>query len=76
MWPLRVVEVNDATKFQLADFSGRDGHLVEPLALKDTIGTLRNGVFQRVSALGHANAYSVLLKLGYISVTTILATAV
>ena len=76
MRSLRVVEVNDTAKFQLADFSGRDGHLVEPLAFEDAVGTLRDGIFQRVSTLGHANADAMLLELGYISVTTILAATI
>ena len=76
MRSLRVVEVNDTAKFQLADFPGRDGHLVEPLAFEDAVGTLRDGIFQRVSTLGHANADAMLLELGYISVTTILAATI
>ena len=76
MGPLRIVKVNNACEFHLADFTGRNGHLVEPFALEDTIGTLCNGIFQRIPALGHADTYAVALELGHICIAAVLATAV
>ncbi len=76
MWPLCVVKVYNAGKFQLTVRPCRNGHLVEPFALEDTIGTLCNGIFQRIPALGHADIYAVALELGHICIAAILATAV
>lgn len=76
MGPLRVVEAYNAGKFHLAEISGRDGHLIEPLALEDTVGALRDGILQWITALGHTDADAMALELGHICIAAVLAAAV
>ena len=76
MRPLSVVEADYALQNSPAFIAGSDSHLVQPFRLQDAVGSLRNGVFKRISALGHADAYTVLLELRYIRIATVLAAPV
>ena len=69
---LIVVEPDDTFQDDLTFGPGGDGHLVEPFALEDAVGALGYGIFQRIPALGHTNADSVLPQLRHVRITTVL----
>lgn len=76
MWPLGVVEAYDPLQFGPAFLAGGYAHLVQPFRLQYAVGAFRHGVLERVSALGHADAYPVPLQFRHIRVAAVLASPV
>ena len=76
VWEFCVVEQDDTFKFLLAYLPCGYSHLIEPLSLKDAVGTLSHRILQRVAALRHTDTYIVSFLFLYISLATILAATV
>lgn len=76
MGAFRVVEVDYALQDGLALLMCGYGHLVQPFALEDAVGAFGDCILKRIAALGHADAYAVLLEFGHIRVAAILASTV
>lgn len=76
VWPLGVVEAYDPLQFGPAFLAGGYAHLVQPFRLQYAVGASRHGVLERVSALGHADAYPVPLQFRHIRVAAVLASPV
>ena len=76
MRPLCVVEADYALQDSPAFIAGGNSHLVQPLCFQYSVGALRDGVFKRISALCHADAYTMDLQLSHIGVAAVLASSV
>ena len=76
MRPLRIVEADYSLQDSPAFIAGSDGHLVQPLCFQYSVSALRDGVFKRISALCHADAYTMDLQLSHIGVAAVLASSV
>lgn len=76
MRPLRIVEADYALQNSPAFIAGSDSHLVQPFCLQYPVGALRDGVLKRISALGHADAYTMALQLSHIGIAAVLAASV
>ena len=74
--PLSVVEADNTFQNTSALVSCSDGHFVKPLYLQYAVRPFGDGVFQRISALGHADADPILVQLRNIFVAAVLASAV
>ena len=74
--PLSVVEANDTFQNTSAFVPCRYRHLVEPLYLQYPVRPFGDGVFQRISALCHADADSILIQFRDIFVAAVLASSV
>ena len=76
MGAFRVVEADYALQDGLALLMCGYGHLVQPFALEDAVGAFGDCILERITALGHADAYAVFLEFGHIRVAAILTSAV
>ena len=74
--PLSVVEANNTFQNTSAFVPCRYRHLVEPLYLQYPVRPFDDGVFQRIYALCHADADSILIQFRDIFVAAVLASSV
>ena len=74
--PTGVVELYDPAQLCPAGIHVGYPHFVQPLGFQYPVGAFGNGVFKRVSALGHADPDAMLLEFPDVGVAAVLAPSV